>query len=67
MSYYLLTYKLLIFSIIICGPGSLDREPGIKGGSATMDIIWGLTVVTPGAIAASAIYVSGFSLILLLF
>src|SRR5882672_3115523 len=53
---------LQIFSVIIHGPGSLDCEHGIKG-PLTIGQIWELTEVTPGAIAASAIYVSLFLMI----
>ncbi|KAF8516870.1 hypothetical protein JB92DRAFT_2544554, partial [Gautieria morchelliformis] len=45
-----------IFLVIIRGPGALDRTCNVKkGGRATMDAIWGLTEITPGAIATSAI------------
>jgi len=47
-----------VFSVIIRGPSSLDHKPGSKSSNATMDTIWGLTEVTPSAIAASAIFVS---------
>jgi len=50
---------LQIFSVIIHGPGSLDHEHSIKG-PMTIGQIWDLTEVTPGAIAASAIYASLF-------
>ncbi|KAF8577040.1 hypothetical protein K439DRAFT_1622387 [Ramaria rubella] len=46
-----------IFNVIIRGPGALDCEPGSKSvGAVTMDIIWDLKEVTPGAIAASGIF-----------
>ncbi|KAF8585348.1 hypothetical protein K439DRAFT_1615994 [Ramaria rubella] len=46
-----------IFNVIIHGPTSLDHNPSLKsGGPVTMDIIWDLKEVTPGAIAASAIF-----------
>ncbi|KAF8578563.1 hypothetical protein K439DRAFT_1621235 [Ramaria rubella] len=44
-----------IFNVIIHGPGTLDHKPG-KSGLVTMDTLWDLTEVTPGAIVASAIY-----------
>ncbi|KAF8531966.1 hypothetical protein JB92DRAFT_3104337 [Gautieria morchelliformis] len=45
-----------IFLVIIRGPGALDCTGNVKkGGCATMDAIWGLTEITPGAIATSAI------------
>ncbi|KAF8517223.1 hypothetical protein JB92DRAFT_2829077 [Gautieria morchelliformis] len=45
-----------IFLVIIRGPGALDHTRNVKkGGRATMDAIWGLTEITPGAIATSAI------------
>jgi len=53
---------LQIFSVIIRSPDSLDREHGIKG-PLTIGQIWDLMEVTPGAIAASAIYVSLFLMI----
>jgi len=48
--------------VIISGPGSLDHKHGVKG-CMTMGQIWDLMEVTPGAIAASAIYVSFFLMI----
>ncbi|KAF8586451.1 hypothetical protein K439DRAFT_1615141 [Ramaria rubella] len=48
---------LNVFLVIIRGPGTLHRDPGIRSGSRTMDQIWGLTEITPGAIAASPILV----------
>jgi|SRR5882724_3379430 len=48
---------LQIFSVIIHGPGSLDCEHSIKG-PMTMGQIWDLMEVTPGTIAASAIFFS---------
>ncbi|KAF8582963.1 hypothetical protein K439DRAFT_1617877 [Ramaria rubella] len=48
---------LNVFLVIIWGLGTLDRDPGIRSGSKTVDQIWGLMEITPGAIAASAILV----------
>ncbi|KAF8576360.1 hypothetical protein K439DRAFT_1367411 [Ramaria rubella] len=47
-----------IFNVIIYGPGALNQEPGAKStkGAVTNDIIWELKEVTPGAIAASAVF-----------
>ncbi|KAF8575049.1 hypothetical protein K439DRAFT_1623879 [Ramaria rubella] len=47
-----------IFNVIIRGPGALNQEPGAKStkGVVTNDIIWELKEVTPGAIAASAVF-----------
>ncbi|KAF8581735.1 hypothetical protein K439DRAFT_1618789 [Ramaria rubella] len=46
-----------VFSVIICGPSALDRKPDAKCSAITMDIIWQLTEITPGAIAGAAIFV----------
>ncbi|KAF8514402.1 hypothetical protein JB92DRAFT_3115680 [Gautieria morchelliformis] len=43
-------------NVIIHGPSALDREPGVRSGTMTMDVIWELTEVTPGAIAAAATF-----------
>ncbi|KAF8580157.1 hypothetical protein K439DRAFT_1620015 [Ramaria rubella] len=48
---------LNVFLVIIWGLGTLDCDPGIRSGSKTMDQIWGLTEITPEAIAASVILV----------
>ncbi|KAF8578863.1 hypothetical protein K439DRAFT_1261283, partial [Ramaria rubella] len=48
---------LNVFLVIIRGPGALDCDPGIRSGSKTVDQLWGLMEITPGAIAASAILV----------
>ncbi|KAF8523995.1 hypothetical protein JB92DRAFT_2827153 [Gautieria morchelliformis] len=45
-----------VFNVIIRGPSALDHEPGVRSGSMTMDVIWELTEVTPGAIAAAATF-----------
>ncbi|KAF8588094.1 hypothetical protein K439DRAFT_1613846 [Ramaria rubella] len=46
---------LHVFLVIIWGLGTLNCDPGIRSRSKTVDQIWGLTEITPGAIAASAI------------
>ncbi|KAF8590572.1 hypothetical protein K439DRAFT_1611956 [Ramaria rubella] len=48
---------LNVFLVIIWGPGALDHDLSIRSGSKTMDQIWGLMEITPGAIAASTILV----------
>ncbi|KAF8474568.1 hypothetical protein JB92DRAFT_3134644 [Gautieria morchelliformis] len=45
-----------VFNVIICGPSALDREPGVRSGTMTMDVIWELTEVTPGATAAATTF-----------
>ncbi|KAF8576542.1 hypothetical protein K439DRAFT_1622783 [Ramaria rubella] len=48
-----------VFSVIIRGPSTLNRnrKPSAKCSTITMDIIWQLTEITPGAIAGAAIFV----------